>query len=115
MLTKKNFIFISVSAVIAFLLPFLAVRFVNGDSGMAVCFILFFAVNPMYAVICGVFSGKDIKNMWFVSPLFSLFFLLGTWLLFDMGEVAFVYYALIYLALGLIAMAVTAAIVKKRG
>ena len=113
MFTKKNFILISVSALIALLLPFLAVRFVNGDSGMAVCFILFFAINPVYSVICGVFSGKDIKNMWFTAPLFSLFFLLGTWLLFDMGERAFIYYALIYLALGLVSMLITKIAVKK--
>ena len=49
---KNNFIlWIIISLVIMLVLPWLAVFFVKGDAGMAVCFILFFAVNPIYSVI----------------------------------------------------------------
>jgi len=37
--------------------PWLAVTFV-GSAGMTVCFILFFAINPVFSVICGVAAGK---------------------------------------------------------
>ena len=47
---KNNFIlWIIISLAIMLVLPWLAVFFVKGDAGMAVCFILFFAVNPIPA------------------------------------------------------------------
>ncbi len=53
---KKSFIlWLIVSAVIMLVLPWLAVTFVKGDGGMAVCFLLFFAINPLYFVIIGVY------------------------------------------------------------
>ena len=58
---KNNFIlWIIISLAIMLVLPWLAVFFVKGDAGMAVCFILFFAVNPIYSVIMGIFAGKNI-------------------------------------------------------
>ena len=36
--------------------PWLAVAFVKGDAGMAVCFLLFFAVNPLYSVLIAFLS-----------------------------------------------------------
>ena len=43
---KKNIIlWLAVSAVVMLALPWLAVTLVKGDAGMAVCFLLFFALN----------------------------------------------------------------------
>ncbi len=54
---KNNFIFwFIISTVIMLVLPWLAISFVKGDAGMAVCFILFFAINPLYSVMIGVFA-----------------------------------------------------------
>ena len=47
---KKMIPWIIASAVIMLVFPWLAVTFVKGDGGMAVCFILFFALNPIYAI-----------------------------------------------------------------
>ena len=45
---KKNIIlWLAVSAVVMLAFPWLTVIFVKGDAGMAVCFLLFFAVNPL--------------------------------------------------------------------
>ena len=111
---KKDFIiWLVISIVIMLLFPFLAVTFVKGDAGMAVCFILFYAVNPIYCVVIGTFAGKDIKRLWSLPIISSILFLAGTWLLFDMGEVAFIMYAVVYLVLGLLAMLVSMLISKK--
>lgn len=111
---KKDFIiWLVVSAVIMLLFPFLAVNFVKADAGMAVCFILFYAVNPIYSVVIGTFAGKDIKRLWSLPIISSILFLAGTWLLFDMGEIAFIMYAVIYLILGMFAMLVSMFISKK--
>ena len=92
-------------ALVALLLPWLAVTFVPGDAGMAACFILFFAVNPLLTVCMGVLAGKRREGWWTVAVAAA--FLLGAWLLFSPGETAFLLYAGAYLALGLAAMAVT--------
>ena len=81
------------------LLPFLAVTFVKGDIGMAICFVLFYAINPLFSIYVGYKTDK-----WIYPAVNSLLFLMGAWIFFDMGEIAFVYYAIVYLLLGLIMM-----------
>lgn len=81
------------------LLPFLAVTFVKGDNGMAICFVLFYAINPLFSIYIGYSTDK-----WIYPIVNSLLFLVGTWIFFDMGEIAFIYYAIVYLLLGLITM-----------
>lgn len=101
------------SAVIMLALPWLAITYIKGDGGMAACFILFFVVNPIYAVCAGGYAGKDIKKLWISPVLTALFYLAGTWLFFDMGERAFIIYALVYLFLGIIAMLISMLIRRK--
>ena len=111
---KKDFIFwLVVSIVIMLLLPFLTVTFVKADAGMAVCFMLFYAVNPIYSVVIGIFAGKDVKRLWSLPVISSILFLAGTWLLFDMGEIAFIMYAVIYFFIGMLAMLISMLISKK--
>ena len=112
---KKIFvIWILVSITIMLLLPWLVITFVKGDAGMAVCFLLFFAINPIYSVVVGAFAGKCIKQLWSLPIITAILFLIGTWIFFDMGERAFILYAGIYLVLGVIAMLVSALINKKK-
>ena len=102
---KKNIIlWLAASAVVMLAFPWLAVTFVKGDAGMAVCFLLFFAVNPLYSVLIGAFAGKDVKHLWSLPVISSALFLIGTWIFFDMGESAFILYAAVYLVLGIAAM-----------
>ena len=110
---KKLILWIIASTVIMLAFPWLAVTFIKGDGGMAVCFILFFALNPIYVICAGVYAGKDKKRLWALPILTALFFLAGTWLFFDMGEKAFILYALVYLFLGITAMLVSMFIKKK--
>ncbi|NBJ95037.1 hypothetical protein [Parablautia muri] len=102
---KKNIIlWMAASAVVMLAFPWLAATFVKGDAGMAVCFLLFFAVNPLYSVLIGAFAGKDIRRLWSLPVISSALFLIGTWIFFDMGESAFILYAAVYLVLGIAAM-----------
>ena len=109
---KKMIPWIIASAVIMLVFPWLAVTFVKGDGGMAVCFILFFALNPIYAIFAGVQASRDVKRFWALPMITAVLFLAGTWLHFDMGEPAFLLYALIYLLLGAAAMLISAFIRK---
>ena len=110
---KKIIPWILATAVIMLVFPWLAVTFIKGDGGMAVCFILFFAVNPIYAICSGAYAGKNIKIFWTLPIITALFFLLGTWLFFSMGEKAFILYALVYLLLGIVAELISMFVKKK--
>ncbi len=111
---KENIIlWLAASAVVMLAFPWLAVTFVKGDAGMAVFFLLFFAVNPLYSVLIGAFAGKDIRHLWSLPIISAALFLMGTWIFFDMGETAFILYAAVYLALGIVAMLISTLIRKK--
>ncbi len=111
---KRIVLWAAVSAVIMLVLPWLAVTFVKGDAGMAVCFLLFYAVNPIYSLITGAFAGKHIKRLCSLPFILSVLYLLGVWIFFDMGEIAFIIYAVIYLILGILAMLVSMLIERKK-
>lgn len=89
------------------------VTFVKGDAGMAVCLLLFIAINPIYSVVIGIFVGKDVKHLWSLPVISAMLFLIGTWIFFDMGEMAFVLYAVVYLVLGIVTMLISM-IIRKR-
>ncbi len=110
---KNTILWMAVSAVVMLVFPWLAVTFVKGDAGMAVCFLLFFAVNPLYSVIIGAFAGRDFRRLWSLPVISAVLFLVGTWIFFDMGETAFVLYAAVYLALGTAVMLIFMLIRKK--
>lgn len=111
---KANLKYGLISAVIMLLLPFLTVTLVRGDGGMAICFILFFAVNPIWSLVTGLFAGSNLKAAWFQPLLASALFLAGVWLVFDMGEPDFLLYAVVYLAIGSAAMALRYFIHRKK-
>lgn len=54
-MVKRNAVCTLIAALVALLFPWLAVTLVRGDGGMAVCFLLFFAVNPVTAILLGIF------------------------------------------------------------
>ena len=111
---KQNIILcLAASAVVMLVFPWLAVTFVKADAGMAVCLLLFFAVNPLYSVLIGAYAGKDIRRLWSFPVISAVMFLIGTWIFFDMGETAFILYAAAYLALGIVAMLISMLIRKK--
>lgn len=113
MTMKKMIAWLIASASILLALPWLAVTFIKSDAGMAVSLFLFFVLNPIYAICAGAYAGRDVKRFWALPLITALFFLAGAWLFFDMGEMAFILYALIYLLLGIAAMLLSRFIRKK--
>ena len=109
-LPAKKTVFLTCGAILAVMLvlPWLTVTLIRSDAAMAVCFLLFFAVDPLCAVFTGVTAGKHLRKLWWIPPVNALAFLAGTWICFEPGETAFLLYALIYLALGTFAMLVSA-------
>lgn len=105
--TKILISFLSV-LIVMLLLPMLAVHVLQGDDGMAVAFLLFFAVDPTLAVLLGILAGSEWRRLWWIPPLtaLSLPFLFSL----TVGEMVwdlFIYAAICLLA-GMIPMLLTA-------
>lgn len=100
-------IWLSATIIVMFALPFAVAGLASECSGMALCMMLFFIVNPIYSAILGYHCGKDIKKMWNLPLVSALAFLAGTWIFFDIHELWFIVYATVYLAIGWTAMAIS--------
>lgn len=104
---NKSFLCCSLGSFILMIgCPFLAVNFA-GDNGMAVCFLLFYAVNPVFSIIIGIYSGLHIQKLWYLPFLHAILFIAGTWLFFEFAESDFILYAVIYLMLGVCTMVIS--------
>lgn len=101
---KKNaaMAFLSLCIMVGF--PALAITFGKGDAAMAICFLLFFAVDPAHSIYTGIFAGRCLRQRWYQPVLAALLFLVGVWTFFDNSELAFLLYAGCYLAMGLATM-----------
>lgn len=110
---KKLLAWILSAIILMIVCPWLTVKFA-GVAALAVCFILFFAVNPLFCAVCGVFAGKDVKKLWILPIISAVLFLAGTWLFFEMGESAFLLYCGCYLVIGIIATLISALLNKKK-
>lgn len=104
---KKNLICILMNALLMIVLSLYTVEFIRSDAAMAICLILFFAVNPIAAMLTGIFTGRNIRSRWFQPLLLAMLFIAGTWIAFEMGEKDFLIYAAIYLILGYLSAMIT--------
>ena len=100
---KKLLFWVLLSTFLMIVCPWLAVTFA-GSAGMALCFVLFFGVNPVFSALCGAAAGRNIRQLWPLPFLVAGLFLAGAWLFFEMGEPAFLLYCGCYLAIGLLGM-----------
>jgi hypothetical protein len=109
---KKAITWIILAILLMIGCPWLAVTFA-GSAGMAICFVLFFALNPLFSAMCGAFAGTNIKRLWVLPIITAGLFWVGAWLFFEIGEPAFLLYCGCYLVIGIVAMLISA-FVKKR-
>ena len=87
------------SVIVGLLVPWVAVAFL-ADAGLAVCLIQFYVLEPAVSAWVGWRAGEDSGRMWCLPLASACFFLLGTWLQFEMGEPAFLLYSGIYVGIG---------------
>lgn len=100
-------LWLAVTAAVMFAAPLAVARLAPEDSGMALCMLLFYVVNPIYSAILGYRCGKDARRMWYLPPMEAIAFLAGTWLFFDIREPWFIAYASVYMAIGWTAMGIS--------
>jgi len=113
-MTRRPIFWLLLSASVMLLIPWVIVTFVRSDGGMLATLLLLFIVDPGYCIFAGYYAGKRIRHLWWVPAVSAAAFLAGTWLLFEMGEPAFLTYAGICFALGMEAMLVSRLITGRR-
>lgn len=100
---KKTAILLIISFVVLFVFPLLTVLYA-ATNGMMICFLLFFAVNPLFFIVEGIVCGFSLRKHWCLPLISALVYLFSTWILLDMGETAFLLYTGIYLGGSLVSM-----------
>lgn len=101
---KSFWICLGVMAAAMLLLPWVLFSFAGPTDLMGVAWLLFFAVDPLCAAAVGIFAGLRLRQRWSLPVWCALSYLVGAWLVFSMGEPAFLLYAGCYLLLGLLFM-----------
>ena len=90
--------------------PLIAVP-LSSTSGLGICIISFFLINPILSVGLGVFAGFDMKKRWYAALYSGVIFTVGAWIILAF-DVAFLYYSTIYLIFSVLTMLVTHLIIK---
>lgn len=93
-----------ITLAVMLILPFVVVRVVPQSAGMAMCMMLFYAINPIYSIMLGIVAGQDVRALWTLPLISAAAFLAGAWLFLDIHEPWFIAYAAVYLGIGVIAM-----------
>lgn len=98
---------------ILLVLPFILIQIVKPHEFMGVMIFLFFIINPIASAIINSIIGIDIKKLWWMPLLYSIIFLISYWLV--LGEIILdlIFYAIIYLIIGIIFMVCSNFIIKK--
>lgn len=103
-LRSKILLCAALCLVCLFVLPLLFINVASSDAGMALCLVLFFAVDPLFFIVLGLICGTDLKKLWLIVPAAAIFFPLG----FSLAAGEFVSdifaYCPIYLAAGILSM-----------
>ena len=101
---KKMCIILTVMLCILLILPIILINISKPHEFMGITMMLFFVVNPLTTAIINSMIGKDIKKMWWMPILFCIVFLLSYWLVLEEIILDLVFYAVIYIIIGIIFM-----------
>lgn len=105
---SRFFRWLSISIVIMIILPWLTIDYAESDDYKNILFLLFFVINPLYSAVVGIFSGRNLLELWAIPNITALLFLLGSWIFFDRDESnAYLIYSGIYMLISLSSMFVT--------
>lgn len=93
-----------VCAVVQVVIPWSVSLAVSAEASIGVLYILFFMLEPLFALIMGLYAGRQIRLRWFTALAVPVMFLLGIAAVFGAGVVEFLVYSVTYLLLTLAGM-----------
>ena len=103
---NKTVKWIIITLLVMLVLPWVILAGAQAEA-MGLMFILLYAGYPIYSIFIGWQAGKEIKKNWFLPILSPCLFLLCVVIFFTLDEELFYVFALIYLVIGLLAMALS--------
>lgn len=98
LLTKPAVIWTVAALLLFLIIPWAVTRLIHSDAALAICLILWYAIDPVFAIAAGMFAGKRPRELWFLPVLIPVLFVAANYLCFA-SDPAFLTYALFYLAL----------------
>ena len=104
-LKSKLILALTIELVVLPALPLVAVKLSDPLDTMGLMMILFFIVNPAASVTVNLFTGKDVKKLWWIPILFAIVFLSSYWVALEEIVWDLSIYAAIYMLLGFLTMA----------
>ena len=112
---KKKIIFsFIIMFIVLLILPFICVKTVKPHEFMGLMILLFFIINPITSAIINSIIGKDIKKMWWMPIMFCIIFLLSYWLVLEEIILDLMFYAIIYLIIGIVFMLLSFFIARRK-
>ncbi len=84
--------------------PCLIVRVAPHNWGMALCFLMFFAINPLVVIMLGIMAGTEIKYLWCIPLISALVFPPFFAIAVKEWVIDLFVYAGLYLCIGVVAM-----------
>ena len=119
---KKKFyigllVWLVLSVVLLYLLPWVAFAFVKSDEGIVALNGMFIIIYYIYFIAVGIFAGINFKKMWSLPIISYIMFVYSMFIFFDYApgiygplEIATDFAALSFFVVGIFAMLVTALI-----
>ena len=111
---NNNMKWLFIAICILIILPIIVANVVPSDAGMMASIVLFMVINPIFALITGIFSGKRRRERSGLPLFFVFFYVMGTWISFEWGSTQFFGYALAYFAISFVAMLISSYITDKK-
>ena len=111
---KKALIGIGASAVLMFLPIMLIGLLADENAVMGLCILDFYVASPLFSVLIGIFSGGQLKRLWFLPIVAAALFWAAAWCFLSAGDFTFIMYSLCYAAVGEIAALFTFLVKKSR-
>lgn len=96
------------------LCPYVVVMFLSENTITASMFILMYFINPIYCIMVGVVSSRDIKKNLVYIFLPAIVFIVAYSVIFKSLEAGFIFYGFVYLIISLISMLIGLYLKKRK-
>ena len=111
---KAKYIITTIISLLAnFLVPFILINYLLSADALGVLLLLLITINPIVALGIGIASGWSKKVEWYLPLINSIIFIVATTIISGF-DISYIFAALIYFALGIIAAFVTKALKKQK-
>lgn len=92
----RTAIVLAVNFLVLLLLPMIIMTAATPTTGMLICIVLFFAVNPAFSLAAGIYAGRQLKRRWFTALFPPIVFWLSARIVFSEDTAQFAVYSIIY-------------------